>query len=595
MKMQKGSILKFRIKIATLITILLLIILGYIKISYAVEVDGNSSGIFINQVPSNALVSGVGTNHFEWGDPANFGTGPCSLTFLGNSFFAELNKVFNLGTITYFNGTTNGGEASAVDLKIKIIISTPSGLSEFFIQTLRLINTPNTSDPIASADLVFLPTNFPDKYIDIDGFKYTVSIIGFANVSGSGYSTLDRFNVLEGGSASAVILGRIGRACVVPGGGSPIKGDIGDFGSCGPTGQKNPTWDRFGKKPGGVLIFDSGEKLEIECSGSGIPSFKMLYTSIDGEKFRVGKCPFEGGCNSAWFMYSGDSNNNGQPDCLIQTRWISRDYGEFNDKQPNPWTGDLDLFDNKLDWAETILDANSTKVSKNDYKFNYLIDHPISCPAASKPEGTLVKTISVDPLLGPETEAFFDEVQERMQSLPPGDPMGSTIIKHCDLNGDNICDYADYQIFQNALGKCREQDGYIPLADGNGDGCITNEDEYFVFIIPVKVDIKPGSKDNPINIKSEGVLTVAILTGNNFDATEVDPLSIEFGPKSAKEVHRRGHFEDVDKDGDIDLVLHFEVKEIGISCDTKELELTGKTLDGYTIKGKDSIRVINCK
>jgi hypothetical protein len=48
-----------------------------------------------------------------------------------------------------------------------------------------------------------------------------------------------------------------------------------------------------------------------------------------------------------------------------------------------------------------------------------------------------------------------------------------------------------------------------------------------------EIDIKPGSFPNSINPRSKGVIPVAILTTDTFDATTVDPLSVTFGPDEA--------------------------------------------------------------
>ncbi|MHC4725285.1 MAG: hypothetical protein ACYS9V_13755 [Planctomycetota bacterium] len=45
-------------------------------------------------------------------------------------------------------------------------------------------------------------------------------------------------------------------------------------------------------------------------------------------------------------------------------------------------------------------------------------------------------------------------------------------------------------------------------------------------LIPVSIDIKPGSCPNPLNINSKGVLPVAILGTGDFDVQEIDPASI---------------------------------------------------------------------
>ncbi|MBL7208953.1 MAG: hypothetical protein ISS52_02520 [Dehalococcoidia bacterium] len=44
--------------------------------------------------------------------------------------------------------------------------------------------------------------------------------------------------------------------------------------------------------------------------------------------------------------------------------------------------------------------------------------------------------------------------------------------------------------------------------------------------IEVPVDIKPQSCPNPLNVKSRGMLPVAILGTDNFDVTRVDPGSV---------------------------------------------------------------------
>jgi len=109
------------------------------------------------------------------------------------------------------------------------------------------------------------------------------------------------------------------------------------------------------------------------------------------------------------------------------------------------------------------------------------------------------------------------------------------------------------------------------------------------------IDVKPGSSRNVVNPRSQGVLTVAILTTDTFDATTVDPLSVKLGPNGAPEAHGRGHVEDVDGDGDLDLVLHFRIQQTGISCGDQSVSLTGTTLDGLLVKGLDAIQTLGCK
>lgn len=108
-------------------------------------------------------------------------------------------------------------------------------------------------------------------------------------------------------------------------------------------------------------------------------------------------------------------------------------------------------------------------------------------------------------------------------------------------------------------------------------------------IIEVEIDIKPGSWPNSINPDSKGVIPVAILTTDDFDATTVDPDTVAFGPAGATAV--RYALEDVDDDDDIDIILHFKTQEVGLSAEDTEATLTGQTFDGQRIKGTDAVRI----
>jgi hypothetical protein len=118
-------------------------------------------------------------------------------------------------------------------------------------------------------------------------------------------------------------------------------------------------------------------------------------------------------------------------------------------------------------------------------------------------------------------------------------------------------------------------------------------------ILPVLIDIKPGSDPNSINCNNVNeVIAVAILTTDYFDALTVNHETVLF--EGAAECHiNKGtglmerHEEDVDLDGDMDLVFHFKLGETNLDCLSIEGTLTGELFDGIPITGTDAVRMLN--
>ena len=108
--------------------------------------------------------------------------------------------------------------------------------------------------------------------------------------------------------------------------------------------------------------------------------------------------------------------------------------------------------------------------------------------------------------------------------------------------------------------------------------------------IPVSLDIKPQSCPNPLNVKSERVLPVAILGTYDFDVTQIDPASIRlvgvaplrsslkdvatpFEPLVGKEDAYACN--DFGADEFMDLTLKFDTQEV--------VEALGKVEDGEVL------------
>jgi hypothetical protein len=166
----------------------------------------------------------------------------------------------------------------------------------------------------------------------------------------------------------------------------------------------------------------------------------------------------------------------------------------------------------------------------------------------------------------------------------------------CDINRDFKCDGVDLVLFRAALGSCQGDANYNVLADANLDGCVTPGDERVTFpTLPLSIDIKPGGFPNSINRKSQGKTPVAILSTPVFNApTRVLKGSLTFGRTGNEQslAFCNPGGEDVNGDGLLDLVCHFNTQQTGFQPGDTLGILKGKTKDDVPIKGNDSVRIV---
>ncbi|MDZ8066834.1 MAG: choice-of-anchor K domain-containing protein [Nostoc sp. DedQUE08] len=151
----------------------------------ALTFSGISSATWGNPTPgindTNPIYTGVGSNTFTWGQ-ANLPPGlPNKLTSNGTSFSADINSVFKIADLTYFNGKVRtDSSVGFVPLNLNLSFSPPVGTSQVFDFNLRLVNTLNDpKDRENSADLVFLDTNLSNRSFTFGSNKYTLELIGF--------------------------------------------------------------------------------------------------------------------------------------------------------------------------------------------------------------------------------------------------------------------------------------------------------------------------------------------------------------------------------------------------------------------------------
>lgn len=239
---------------------------------------GTDSGTFVNPSPSSAIVTGLGTNTFTWGggQPNSLIEDVSSLSFIGGNFDTSPNTPFKLGTLTFHNGT-NGGGADSVELDTQVNLNNVPEKNFPLKTNFSLINTTNTSDPVASADQV---------------------VIGNA-----GY----RFDVLEGATAAVDLYGTLSTGLSV----TPLGAEENSASSTGP--------------------FDPGGDFQLKITSITSPTSGGIVTaafnimdSTTGVSSTSGGTPYTGPASGVQYEYIQITKDNlnitaGLPNVFIHT------------------------------------------------------------------------------------------------------------------------------------------------------------------------------------------------------------------------------------------------------------------------------------
>ena len=151
----------------------------------------------------------------RWGDPGN--GDQSGLGFTGKPpppVVFDVGAPFVIGTLRHFNNVIAPGTAAdSADLTITLGFSgadAPPSIGYIF--NLSVNETPNDGPcPVGGppcADIIGLPSTFADETFDILGVSHTLEILGFWD----GAAVVDDFISQEGGTNSAVLVGRITRS-----------------------------------------------------------------------------------------------------------------------------------------------------------------------------------------------------------------------------------------------------------------------------------------------------------------------------------------------------------------------------------------------
>jgi hypothetical protein len=199
-----------------------------------------------------------------------------------------------------------------------------------------------------------------------------------------------------------------------------------------------------------------------------------------------------------------------------------------------------------------------------------------------------------------------------------------------DLDGDNVPEHDWFQELATILLNDQNLDGSWPSSPcyvwpdgspGTMSGTVLSTIWALLTlekiappppVITVDIDIKPHSCPNPLNVKSKGVLPVAVLGSEDFDVGMIDVATIRLEGVAPI----RSSYEDVatpvsdgnecectteGPDGYTDLSLKFKTQDIVqalgevVSGEVLVLTITGELSDETLIEGADCILVISKK
>ena len=112
--------------------------------------------------------------------------------------------------------------------------------------------------------------------------------------------------------------------------------------------------------------------------------------------------------------------------------------------------------------------------------------------------------------------------------------------------------------------------------------------------VAIGIDIEPGSPQNTVSSKSNGLVPAAILSNGVFDAGAVVQSSLRFGRLGTEESlwFCNPSLRDVNSDGYKDLLCYFGTHAADFNSDSTQGILQGLTQGGIPFTGSDSVRIV---
>jgi hypothetical protein len=124
--------------------------------------------------------------------------------------------------------------------------------------------------------------------------------------------------------------------------------------------------------------------------------------------------------------------------------------------------------------------------------------------------------------------------------------------------------------------------------------------------LSVSLDVRPDECANSLNVRSRGVVPVALLGGDGFDVGQIDlgtlrlegvaPLRTDY-----RDWTRPGPCMGATPDGELDLAMHFDVEQLVAALEARHapldrgssvtVQVEGRLLDGRLFTGEDTVSI----
>lgn len=110
----------------------------------------------------------------------------------------------------------------------------------------------------------------------------------------------------------------------------------------------------------------------------------------------------------------------------------------------------------------------------------------------------------------------------------------------------------------------------------------------------IDLEVKPGSREfTPTNPSAKGVVPIALLSKKGFNAMDIDPATLTFGAKGTEASISKCNPTGVDVNGDglLDMMCHFNNQSAGLKSDTLEGIARGSAKGGAVFEGHGILKV----